>query len=207
MNESVITRLLHLPLSNRIFALKSIYWRIKTQLYYRPMFKGIGRKTVIYRPMLISNADCIEIADHVSIRDGVRLEAVRDPFGRTPSLTIGPNTLIEQGVHIVCHNRVTIGRDVSIAGRCAIVDVTHPFREVNTGNIGAHIANDDSFVEIGNGVFLGYGAVVLPNVRIGERAVIGANSVVTRDVPAFAIVAGNPAKLLETYWHKSPCSG
>jgi acetyltransferase-like isoleucine patch superfamily enzyme len=196
MNKKIL-RWLDAPLSNKILVLRGIYWRIRTQLCYRPMFKSLGRKTVIYRPMLISNADCIAIGDKVSIRDGVRLEAIRDLYGRTPCLTIGSNTLIEQGVQIVCHSRVTIGRDVAIAGRCAIVDVTHPYREVSVGNIGAHIANDESFVEIGDGAFLGYGAVILPNVRIGMRAVIGANSVVTHDVPDFAVVAGSPAKLLE----------
>jgi acetyltransferase-like isoleucine patch superfamily enzyme len=46
---------------------------------------------------------------------------------------------------------------------------------------------------------LGIGAVVLPNVRIGQDAVIGANSVVTSDIPPFAIAAGAPAKVLRIY--------
>jgi acetyltransferase-like isoleucine patch superfamily enzyme len=163
------------------------------------MFKAIGRKSVIYRPMLISNGDCISIGDRVSIWDGVRLEAVRDPYGRIPSLTIGSNTNIEQYVHIICHSRVSIGRDVSITGRCAIVDVTHPHRKIGDRKIGSEIVDDDSFVEIGDGAFLGYGCVVLPNVRIGKRAVIGANSVVTRDVPDFSVVSGNPARIVERY--------
>jgi acetyltransferase-like isoleucine patch superfamily enzyme len=199
VKKNKIRKLLDAPFSNKVLALTSLYWRVKTRFYYRFMFKSFGNGSVILRPMLIRNADCIEIADHVSIRDGVRLEAVRDPFGRTPFLTIGSNTLIEQDVQIVCHSRVKIGRDVSIAGRCAIVDVTHPYEDVGVGNIGNHIANENSFVEIGDGAFLGYGAVVLPNVRIGERAVIGANSVVTRDVPAFSIAAGAPARVVRVY--------
>lgn len=197
--------MLDAPFSDKVEALKGLYWRVKTRLYYRFMFKSLGHKSVIYRPMLICNADCIEIADYVSIRDGVRLQAVRDPYGRTPSLRIGSNTLIEQDVQIVCHSRVTIGEDVSITGRCAIVDVTHPYDDINIGNIGTRILNDDSFVEIGDGAFLGYGTVVLPNVRVGKRAVIGANSVVTRDVPAFSIVAGAPARIVRLYSHESQC--
>jgi len=163
------------------------------------MFKSLGRESVIYRPMLICNADCIEIGDRVSIWDGVRLEAVRDRHGRTPVLIIGSNTNIEQDVHIVCHNRIIIGKDVSITGRCAIVDVTHPYQDINAGKIGNLIADDDSAVEIGDGAFLGYGAVILPNVRIGKRAVIGANSVVTRDVPDFSVAAGQPARVIKVY--------
>jgi len=97
---------------------------------------------------------------------------------------------------------VTIGRDVSIAGHCAIVDVSHPYQNINIGNIGSLIADEDSFVEIEEGAFVGYGAIILPNVRIGARAVIGANSVVTREVPAFTIVAGAPAKIVKVYSHE-----
>jgi acetyltransferase-like isoleucine patch superfamily enzyme len=179
-----------------------LYWHLKSRLYYRFFFKSFGQGSVIYHPMFISDADCIEIGEHVSIRDGVRLQALRDPYGRTPLLTIGSNTLIEQGVQIICHNRVTIGRDVSIAGHCAIVDVSHPYQNINIGNIGSLIADEDSFVEIEEGAFVGYGAIILPNVRIGARAVIGANSVVTREVPAFTIVAGAPAKIVKVYSHE-----
>ncbi len=187
------------PLSNKRLTFRHLYWHIKMRLYYRFMFKSVGRKSVIYRPMLICNADCIEIADGVRIWDGVRLEAVRDPYGRTPRLTIGSGTGIEQGVHIVCHNRVAIGSDVSITARCAIADITHPFDRNLDERIGSQILDEDSYVEIGDGAFIGYGSVILPNVRIGKRAVIGANSVVTRDVPDYAVAAGIPARVLRIY--------
>jgi acetyltransferase-like isoleucine patch superfamily enzyme len=199
MKKNRIGGFLAAPLSNKLLLLNRLYWRAKSQLYYRLFFKRLGSGSVICRPMLISNGDCIEIGRNVSIRDGIRLEAIRDPHGRTPRLTIGSDTLIEQGVQIICHSSVSIGRGVSIAGRCAVVDVTHPYEDVTLDNIGHHIADDNSFVEIEDGAFLGYGAVILPNVRIGKHAVVGANSVVTRDVPPFSIVAGSPAKIVKIY--------
>ena len=202
MPNSRISKILNAPLSNNVAGLVRLYWKIKTCLYYRCMFKRIGHESVIYRPMFIRNADCIEIGDRVNIRDGVRLEAVRNSCGRIPVLTIGSNTNIEQGVHIVCHNRVTIGRDVSITGRCAIVDATHSYENIDAGKIGDLIDNDDSFVEIADGAFLGYGAVIMPNVRIGKRAVVGANSVVTHDVPDYSVVAGVPARVIKVYSHE-----
>jgi hypothetical protein len=51
-------------------------------------------------------------------------------------------------------------------------------------------------VHIGHDTWIGHGAVIMPGVRIGNGAVIGSNSVVTRDVPAYAIVAGAPAKVI-----------
>lgn len=53
-------------------------------------------------------------------------------------------------------------------------------------------------VVIGDNVFLGYGAIVLPGVKIGEGAIIGAGAVVTKDVLPYAIVAGNPARQIST---------
>ena len=186
------------PLHSQIESFRKAYWRAKTFLIYRPFFQHLGAGTVIRNPILISNPDCIFLGQNVSIRDGVRLEAIRDGYGRTPQLKIGSGTFIEQNVQIVCHNRITIGDNVAIAGACAIVDVNHPFRDMKIRNgVASHIADEDSFVEIGDGAFVGYGAVILPNVRIGERAVIGANSVVTRDVPSFAIAAGAPARIVE----------
>lgn len=199
MNLRTIARVFAAPFSNKMLYLRHAYWRTKTRIFYRFMFKSMGRKSVVYSPMMICNADCIEIGENVSIWDGARLEAVRDPYGRTPFLSIGSNTNIEQDVHIVCHNRVKIGKDVSITGRCAIVDVNHPYDNVSGGKIGTQIEDVDSFVEIGDGAFLGYGCVILPNVRVGKRAVVGANSVVTRDVPDFAVVAGAPARLIKIY--------
>jgi maltose O-acetyltransferase len=54
-------------------------------------------------------------------------------------------------------------------------------------------------VTIGDEVFVGYGTIILPNVRIGSRVVVGAGSVVTRDIPDNSVAAGNPAKVIGTY--------
>jgi acetyltransferase-like isoleucine patch superfamily enzyme len=150
--------------------------------------------------MLILNPGFISIGDRVSIRNGVRLEVVRSSDRRIPQLTIGHDTNIEQNVHIVCHSRVRIGNNVSITGNCSIVDVTHPFSNVHCHTkIGDRIQDEDSFLEIGDGSFIGFGSVVLPNVRIGTHVVIGANSVVTHDIPDYSVAAGGPAVVLKRY--------
>ena len=180
--------------------IKRIYYFAKTQLLYRHFFLSMGDRCVIRRPLLLKNCRYVSLGDGVSIRDGIRMEVVVSRPSRIPKLSIGNNVLIEQNVHIVCHSRMTIGNDVSIAGHCAIVDVTHPYEgDYGDVKIGSRILDQDSFVEIGDGAFLGYGCIVLPNVRIGRRAVIGANSVITKDVPDYGVVAGNPARLIKTY--------
>lgn len=188
------------PFFNKLYWISTGYYRLKGALIYRVVFNEFGRGSFIRKPLLILNAACISIGEHVGIRDGVRLEVVRSSKSRIPSLSIGNNTNIEQNVHVVCHSRIRIGNNVSITGNSAIVDVTHPFEDVlNPEKIGARITDEDSFVEIGDGAFLGYGCVVLPNVRIGTCAVIGANSVVVSDVPDYSVAAGVPAVVLKRY--------
>jgi acetyltransferase-like isoleucine patch superfamily enzyme len=174
--------------------------RLKTRVVYGPFLGKLGRASVIRRPILVSNPQYIEIGDDVLIREGSRLEVLVTAGRPAPKLQIGSSTNIEQNVHIVCHHRVIIGPNVSITANCAIVDTTHPFEDVQPGQkIGARIADDDAFVEIGEGAFIGIGTVILPNVRIGAMAVIGANSVVTQSVPEYCCAAGAPARVLRSY--------
>jgi acetyltransferase-like isoleucine patch superfamily enzyme len=176
------------------------YYQLKGVLFYRFLFKRFGRKSVIRTPLLIAHPEHIEIGDRVRIREGLRLEVVKDGVTSDPLLTIGSDTNIEQNVHIICHCRVKIGSQVSITANCAIVDTAHPYDVPgDSRKIGERISTEPSFVEIGDGCFIGMGATILPNVRIGEKAVIGSNSVVTQDVPAHAVVAGNPARIIRIY--------
>jgi acetyltransferase-like isoleucine patch superfamily enzyme len=188
------------PLLNKAYNLGTLYYTLKGIVLYRSVFKNFGKRSYIRKPLLILNPKFMSIGDRVSIRDGVRLEVVRSSDSGIPSLSIGDDTNIEQNVHIVCHSRVQIGRNVSITGHCAIVDVTHPFEDVNDQRkIGARIISEPSFVEIGDGSFIGYGTVILPNVRLGAYVVIGANSVVSRDVPDYCVAAGAPAVILKRF--------
>jgi acetyltransferase-like isoleucine patch superfamily enzyme len=169
--------------------------RARSAAVHRPRLQHLGRGSFIERPDLVLGFGNISIGDNSSIRTGARIEAHQRVSSRTPALTIGSDTNIEQNVHIICHSRVSIGNRVSITGHCAIVDVTHPIG-LEIVKIGDAIEDEDSFVEIGDEVFLGFGTVVLPNVRIGRGAVIGANSVVTSDIPPNAIAAGVPARVI-----------
>jgi len=188
----------------RLFALgnriKWAYYRLRTRCLYGPFLRSLGRGSSIRRPVLITHPEHIDIGDRVLVRENGRLQVIVTPGRPAPMLRIGSGTNIEQNVHIVCHHRVLIGANVSITANCAIVDVTHPFEQLPPGaKIGAEIADDDAFVEIGDGAFIGIGTVILPNVRIGAGAVIGANSVVTQSVPDFCCAAGAPARVLRQY--------
>jgi len=188
------------PLAAKMDYIKHLIARLKGVLYYRQIFASFGSNSVIYKPMLIGNPRFIHIGNNVSIRDGARLEAVISDPANPPELRIGDNVNIEQNVHITCHSRVVIGKDVSIAGGCAIVDVTHPYQDVDDPRkIGDRLLLGPSFVEIGDRSLLGFNAIVLPNVRIGTYCIIGAHSLVTRDIPDYSVAVGNPATIQRRY--------
>lgn len=173
--------------------------RLVTRLYYRPIFGALGGGTVIYPPLLLANTEHAWLGRNVLVRAGVRMEVVLHEQSWVPRLQIGDDVNIEQNVHIVCHDSVTIAARVSIAGNCAIVDTTHPHAAFLTGKkIGDCVDPARSSVMIGENTFLGYGSVVLPNVRIGRNCMIGAGSVVTSDIPDNSVATGVPARVVKT---------
>lgn len=85
---------------------------------------------------------------------------------------------------------VIIGDRVAIAERVTLVIASYP----NFSRIRPFVKEIHGHIEIHDDAWLGAGAIVLPNIRIGTGAVVGAGSVVTKDVPAFTVVAGVPAR-------------
>ena len=129
------------------------------------------------------------------IRKGSRLEAVGTWDGMTPKITIGDNTSIHLYFHCGAAESVTIGKNVLIAGRVYITDHDHVFDhpELPPSMAGIKV----SPVVIEDEVWIGEGAAILKGVTVGKRAVIGANAVVTRDVPAYTVVGGIPARVIK----------
>jgi acetyltransferase-like isoleucine patch superfamily enzyme len=181
----------------KILFLTSLWTRARSRFYYPAVFGSFGTRSLLFKPAILLFPEHIYIGCDVTIRGGSRLEAVPIRSNRPPKLTIGDSVNIEQNVHIVCHHRVLIGNKVSITANCAIVDTTHPFDDLPYDvKVGSMVQDDDGFVEIGEGSFLGIGCIVLPNVRIGKGCVIGANSVVTRSIPDYSVAAGAPAAVI-----------
>lgn len=97
---------------------------------------------------------------------------------------------------IVCYKRITIGRDTFIGGDCKIYDTDfHSISfddRITMGDINIYSKE----VNIEAGCFIGGGTTILKGVTIGEKSVIGANSVVTKNIPSNELWAGNPAKFI-----------
>lgn len=165
-------------------------------VWRRPRFGRFGWRSRLGRCDLLTNPRAIHIGKKVEIRKGARLEAVGPWDGSRPKLVIGDGTIIHFYFHCGAAESITIGRDVLIAGRVYITDHDHVFDDPD---VPARRCKQLSIapVVIEDGAWLGEGCVILKGVRVGRRAVVGANAVVTKDVPPFTIVGGVPARTIK----------
>ncbi len=114
------------------------------------------------------------------------------------AITIGDGCVLSTGVHIVSMSRVEIGQGAMIGEYTSIRDANH---RRQSGRPMRYAGHDARPIVIGKEVWIGRGATVLGGVTIGDYATVGANAVVTRDVPGGATVVGVPARPLERASH------
>ena len=122
--------------------------------------------------------------------------ALRAALLRGAGYRVGHDVFIGEGLIIIDEpedwGMVRIGHRAAISPRVTLVVSSRP----NWSRILPYVPTAHAPVTIANDAWLGTGVVVLPGVTVGEGAVVGANSVVTRDVPPFTIVAGAPARFI-----------
>lgn len=109
---------------------------------------------------------------------------------RKRNVQIGRRCRFNSGVLIQGHHRIIIEDDVVFSPRCMLMDSGLDVDERHR-----HI---ESFIHIRSHAWIGAGAIILAGVTVGEYAVVGAGSVVTRNVPPHTVVAGNPASVVRT---------
>lgn len=184
---------------NHFSRLGKIYtWIIKRK------FCHLGKNSVIMPFLNSSNEKYIRIGDNVNIGTFCRI-TVATEFGghRVKSenqtrIKIGDNVSVGNNSFLSANNHLEIGDNSIISAYVFITDHDHGFSDMEK-NINEQALSEGGSVKIGSNVFLGVKSSVLKNVTIGERSVIAANAVVTKDVPPFSMVAGNPARIIKKY--------
>lgn len=116
----------------------------------------------------------------------------------TPKIIIGDGCKIGIRNSFACIHHITIGKDVLFAGYVHITDHSHGYENVDMP-ITVQPLISKGGVEIGDHCWLGFGCEILSGVNIGKHSIIAARAVVTKDVPSYSIVAGNPAKIVKKY--------
>jgi acetyltransferase-like isoleucine patch superfamily enzyme len=166
-------------------------------------FGSFGQRSVIcFPPNAIMNECYIHIGADTMIGPSVTLSAGMIPGQQCvtdPVVSIGDRCLVGRGSGIVGHLRIEVGDDVWTGHHVYITDQNHGYDDPALPISGQVMPERP--VRIGSGSWLGFGTVVLPGATIGEHVVIGANSVVSGEIPPYTVAAGVPAKVLKHIPH------
>lgn len=156
-------------------------------------FHAFGRNTVVQPPVRLEGEARIAIGDGVFVGPGCWLQAVGEGDGEV--LRIGDGTSIVGDCVFSAASSVVIGERVLFARGSYVADHSHAYADRARAILDQGITKIAP-VRIDDGAWLGENVVVCPGVHIGRGAVVGANSVVVRDVPAHAVAVGAPARIV-----------
>ncbi len=183
----------------RVNSLSYAWAILKTHTIYRFAFGSIGAGTVVWSPMMLRNTHLVQLGRHVSIQPGARFDIVTERYGFTfqPRVIIGDGSTFEQNFHLACAQEIVIGQKVAVTENVGIFDIWHPYQDIARPIVDQPLKSAP--VRIGDGSLIGMGAVIQPGVTIGRHCVIGANSVVTHNIPDFCVAVGVPAQVIRQY--------
>ena len=135
----------------------------------------------------------LELGEHVLLEPGVWLTAQAP--GRT---AIGAGSFLNLGVQVAALERVEIGAHCMFANGCFVTDSDHRFDDLSRPVTWQGFTSKGP-TRVGDNTWCGANVVITSGVTVGERCVIGANAVVTRDLPSFSIAAGAPARVIRRF--------
>jgi acetyltransferase-like isoleucine patch superfamily enzyme len=151
---------------------------------YRYLQRCVGKGTVVGRHTEIINASRVKIGRGCLLQDAIYLRA-----GTEGKIVIEDRAALNSFCRIFGHGKVEIGEDTQIGPGSLITTTDHDYRgDLETSFKG---------VVIGKGVWIGANVTVLPGVEIGDFAVVGAGSVVTKNIPPRAVAVGIPARVVK----------
>lgn len=185
MPKALLSRLLwplarlHRSVAARLVALWS-FARLSESLA-----SPLHASNVILGAVAVEGTGNIHIGRHARIYPGVLLET--QGAGR---IVIGDHVVLSRGVHIVAFASVTLGDHCMVGEYASLRDANHRKSTVSMRDSG----HDCAAIELGRNVWVGRAACVLKGVRIGANSIIGANAVVSRDVPSSSCAVGVPAR-------------
>lgn len=168
--------------------------------FLREKVQYMGSEVIIRHKITFHGLENVKIGKDTTIGKYCIITTWKDTQSDdVPLLRIGCNCSIGQYCHITCSNRIEIEDGVLLGRWVTITDNSHgtmTIDDLRRPPLSRTIYSKGP-IFIGSNVWIGDKATILPNVRIGEGSVIGANSVVTKDVPSYSVVCGNPARVVK----------
>lgn len=150
-----------------------------------------GKNVYIGKCCGLKGKQNISLGESAIIRPYVQIWAVEG------TVRIGRGSEIGERCRISIANSLNIGEKVLLSPNVYITDCDHEYRNLNIPVIDQGIVQKGQKVYIGDGSYIGINAVIVGDVTIGKHCVIGANSVVTKDVPDYCVAVGSPAKIIK----------
>jgi acetyltransferase-like isoleucine patch superfamily enzyme len=157
--------------------------------FRREELAAIGEGVVIEPGVLVFHPENIRLGDNVYVGHNAILKGY---YKNT--MTIGQDTWIGQACFLHGAGQLTVGRAVGIGPMVKILTSQHAGDDLHLPVLCTELRFAPVVIE--DGADIGAGSVILPGVRIGEGAIVGAGAVVSRDVPAYTVAAGVPARIL-----------
>ena len=170
---------------------------MKARTFYLMLYYGFAQHLPLsYNPMLGKMGKWFrgQCCKHIFARCGSNVNIERGAsFSDGSTIEIGDNSVI--GHNCVLNPLVKIGKNVLMGADVLIFTNNHSFSEIDIP-INQQGYNEPKAVTVSDDAWIGARVIILPGRTIGKSAVVGAGSVVTKNVPDFAVVGGNPAKIL-----------
>lgn len=170
----------------------------ETKVFSYPVFGGIPK----VKELTSMGCSICNLVTHDSI---TRFETTKELLANGAKLTnlIHPSVnldLVNVGTCVYIQENVILQANVTVGDNSSIHMGSLIGHETKIGNSTfiAHGCNLSGAVNVEDGVFIGTGVSIIPKVKIGKWSIIGAGSVITRDVPPYSVVVGNPAKIIKT---------
>lgn len=136
--------------------------------------------------------------NNITLEDSVTIRPYAQIWSGGGTVRIGRGSEIGERCRISIANSLNMGEKVLLSPNVYITDCDHEYRDLEVPVIDQGIVQRGQTVSIGDGSYIGINAVIVGNVKIGEHCVIGANSVVTKDVPDYCVAVGSPARVIKS---------